>query len=241
MTTAARPIGATESSEARERLVRVYVWEWPVRFAHWVIFLSLVVLSVTGYYIYDPFIISRGDGRFLMGTVRFIHEVTAAVFTGAFLLRVYWFFRGNRWARWRQYLPLGAEQRHGFREQLQYYLFLRRKPAFRVGHNPLASATYSFVYLLLLSEILTGLALYQHILGGKICGFFIGWLPALINIHYLREIHLLIMFGLWAFCIHHVYSAILIAIEERSGLVGGIFSGYKFFSEERVKEDAARR
>jgi Ni/Fe-hydrogenase 1 B-type cytochrome subunit len=119
-------------------------------------------------------------------------------------------------------------------------MFLRRTPTFRVGHNPLAGATYSVVYLLMLVEILTGLALYNHVLGNKALGFFINWLPRLISIRYLREIHFLIMFAFLAFLIHHVYSAVLIGIVERSGLVGGIFSGYKFFPESRVKEDAKR-
>jgi Ni/Fe-hydrogenase 1 B-type cytochrome subunit len=57
----------------------------------------------------------------------------------------------------------------------------------------------------------------------------------------LRQIHFLVMFALLAFLIHHVYSAVLIDIEERSGLVGGIFSGYKFFTRQEVENDADRR
>ncbi len=239
MTTAPYSIGAKNLSDAEEHLVRVYVWQWPVRIAHWVIFLSVVVLSFTGYYIYDPFIISRGNGRFLMGTMRFIHEVAAFVFIAAFLLRVYWFFMGNKWAGWRQFLPIRKQQRRGFVGQLEYYLFIRRKPVSRMGHNPLAGATYSIMYALMLIQILTGLALYNHILGSRVLGFFVGWLAALTSVRHLREIHFLIMFAFGAFVIHHVYSAVLISIEEHSGLVGGIFSGYKFFSESKVKEDAA--
>ncbi|HVA93292.1 MAG TPA: Ni/Fe-hydrogenase, b-type cytochrome subunit [Candidatus Dormibacteraeota bacterium] len=239
MTTAPHSIGVKTPSGAKENLVRVYVWQWPVRIAHWLIFLSIIVLSFTGYYLYDPFIISRGDGRFLMGTMRFIHEVAAFVFITAFLLRVYWFFMGNKWARWRQFLPIGKQQRRGFVGQMEYYLFIRRRPVSRMGHNPLAAATYLFMYALMLIQILTGLALYNHILGSRVLGFFIGWLPALMSVRYLREIHFLIMFAFGAFVIHHVYSAILIGIEEGTGLVGGIFSGYKFFTESRVKEDAS--
>jgi Ni/Fe-hydrogenase 1 B-type cytochrome subunit len=241
MTTAAHSIGrAPGPPEAEEKLVRVYVWEWPVRISHWVIFLAIVVLSFTGYYMYDPFIISRGSGTFLMGTMRFIHEVTAFVFVAAFLLRVYWFFKGNKWARWKQFIPVRKERRKGIREWLKYYLFLRRGTIPQVGHNPLAGSTYSIVYLLMLIEILTGLALYNHIVGSRVLGFFIGWVPSLVSIRYLREIHFLIMFALWAFFIHHVYSAVLIGIEERSGLVGGIFSGYKFFAESAVKENSIK-
>ena len=239
MTTATHSVGrASSPPEAQEKLVRVYVWEWPVRISHWVIFLSLIVLSFTGYYIYDPFIISRGGGAFLMGKMRFTHEVAAFVFIAAFLLRVYWFFQGNRWASWRQFLPFQKHRRKRVREWLKYYLFVRTETIREVGHNPLAGATYSFVYLLMFIEILTGLTLYNHIIGSKVLGFFVGWLPSLINIRYLREIHFLILFALWAFAIHHVYSAVLVGIEERSGLMSGIFSGDKFFPESTLREDA---
>lgn len=219
----------------------VYVWEWPVRIAHWLIFLSIIVLSFTGYYMYDPFIISRGSGAFLMGTMRFIHEVTAFVFIAAFLLRLYWFFRGNKWARWKQFVLVGKERRKDLKEWLSYYLFLRRGTIPQVGHNPLAGLAYAVIYLLVLVEILTGLALYNHILGSKVLGFFIGWLPALVSIRYLREIHFLILFAFWAFLIHHVYSAVLVGIEERtSGIVGSIFSGYKYVTEAILRDDALR-
>jgi Ni/Fe-hydrogenase 1 B-type cytochrome subunit len=225
----------------QENTVRVYVWEWPVRISHWVIFLSIAVLSFTGYYMYDPFIIARGNQAFLMGRMRFIHEVAAFCFIGAVLLRFYWFIKGNRWANWRNFLPLETWWRKGSRRHLQYYLFLNRHPESAVGHNPLAAATYVVIYALMLVEIATGLALYNHILGSKVLGFFVAWIPGVINIRYIREIHFLIMFAFFAFVIHHVYSAILIGIEERSGLVGAIFSGYKFFPAAFVASDPARR
>jgi Ni/Fe-hydrogenase 1 B-type cytochrome subunit len=240
MATASRISGVSEKSDPENGMVPLYVWEWPVRITHWVIFLAIVVLTVTGYYLYDPFIISRGNRAFLMATMRFIHEIAGFVFIAGLLVRAYWFFVGNKWARWREFVPVGRRRWHDFMGQLGYYLFLRRKPPFTIGHNPLAGATYTVVYFLMLVEALTGLALYNHVLGSKTLGFFINWLPWLISIRYLRAIHFFIMLALWAFFIHHVYSAILIGIEERSGLVGSIFSGYKFFPERRLTEDTRR-
>lgn len=241
-----------------ENLVRIYVWQWPVRIAHWVIFLSILVLSLTGYYMYDPFIISRGysgygmystsaisptSGLFLMATMRFIHEVTAFVFIGAVLLRFYWFFKGNRWAHWRSFVPIERWWRHGIRRQVKYYLFLRRTPESEVGHNPLAAATYVVIYALMVVEIFTGMALLDYVngLGHGALAFWFGWVGSIMSIQYVRETHFLIMFAFLAFIIHHVYSAVLIGIEERSGLVGGIFTGYKFFPAAFVAADPARR
>jgi Ni/Fe-hydrogenase 1 B-type cytochrome subunit len=208
-----------------------------------VIFLSIFVLGFTAYYLYNPFIICRGTSVFLMGTMRFVHEVTAYVFIGAVLLRFYWFFKGNRWAHWRSFLPLERWWRQGIWNQLKYYLFLRKDPESEVGHNPLAAATYVLVYALMVVQILTGLALWDYAkgLGHGVLNFFVGWLSSLFGILYVREIHFLIMFASLAFLIHHVYSAVLIGIEERSGLVGGIFSGYKFFPAAFAASDPTRR
>jgi Ni/Fe-hydrogenase 1 B-type cytochrome subunit len=224
-----------------EQIVRVYVWQIPVRLSHWVIVLSIAVLSFTGYYLYDPFILSRGSSAFLMAKMRFIHEVAAFVFIAAVLLRFYWFFKGNGWAHWRSFMPLERWWRRGLRRQIKYYVFLCRDPESEVGHNPLAAATYLLVYGLMAVEILTGLVLYNRIIGSKALGFLVGWISSLVSIHYLREIHFFMMFAFMAFVIHHVYSAVLIGIEERSGLMGGIFSGYKFFPAAFVATDPARR
>ena len=220
--------------------IRLYIWEWPVRITHWAIVLSIVVLTVTGYYLYAPFLTSKASHDFVTGWMRFIHEVAGFVFIGAIIVRLYWFVAGNKWARWPQFLPLGRRRWDDFKAQLAYYMFLRREPPFSVGHNPLAGLTYIVVIFIMLAEVLTGLALFQHVHPNKTLGFLLDWLPGLISWRYVRMIHFGIMFALWAFFIHHVYSAILIGIEERSGLVRSIFTGYKFFSGKKLNEDARR-
>lgn len=227
--------------EADETLVPVYVWELPVRIVHWVIVLAIFVLSITGYYIYYPFLISQDRGGFLMATMRFIHEVAGFALIAAFIVRMYWFFMGNRWAGWREFVPTSSTQRSDLLNQIRYYLFLRKDPAVRLGHNPLAGFTYTIIYLLMFVAILTGLALYNRVLGGRVLGFFVDWQLWFVSYRTLRQIHFLIMFAFLAFVIHHVYSAVLIDIEERSGLVGGIFSGYKFFSRRKISDDAERK
>jgi Ni/Fe-hydrogenase 1 B-type cytochrome subunit len=224
-----------------ETLVSVYVWELPVRIMHWVIVLAIAVLSFTGYYLYYPFIISRSSDAFVMGTMRFIHEIAGFTLLAAFIVRMYWFFMGNRWAGWREYLPTSRPQIDGLFNQLRYYLFLKREPSARVGHNPLAGITYIAIYFLLLIEILTGLVLYNRVVGGRVLGFFVNWITWFASYRTIRQIHFLIMFAFLAFVVHHVYSAVLIDIEERSGLVGSIFSGYKYFTRRKIREDAQRR
>lgn len=224
---------------AKADLVRTYVWEKPVRIAHWLIFFSILFLSFTGLYIYHPFLYSPSDAAFLMAKMRLIHEVAGFVLIVAFILRVYWFFKGNFWSRWSAYIPIHREQWQGMGDMLEFYLFARFDPGRRVGHNPLAALTYFIVYLLILVEILTGLALYDQVLHNHVLHEFIGWLPLLIAPAYLRLIHFFLMFVFFAFVIFHVYASVLVSLEEENGLVDSIFSGWKFMPAGALRHEIA--
>jgi Ni/Fe-hydrogenase 1 B-type cytochrome subunit len=219
--------------------VRVFVWELPVRISHWFIVLPVVVLSFTGYYMHNPFIVARsGRSAFLMATVRFLHLSAGFVFIGAFLLRMYWFFVGNEWSNWRAFVPVRRSQWRGMGQMVAYYSFLRKDLVHRVGHNALAGATYLGMFTLMLIEILTGLTLYTQVRGNWAFSFLFRWIPEVIDIQYLRLIHFCIMFAFFAFVIHHVYSAVLVSWEERNGLIESMFTGYKFVPADELEEDA---
>jgi Ni/Fe-hydrogenase b-type cytochrome subunit len=218
------------------QLVRAYVWELPVRVAHWLIFVAFTVLAFTGYYIHRPFL---SPGVYLMATVRFVHLVAAFVFIAAVIVRIYWFFKGNFWARWTAFVPIHKYQWDGLGDVLKYYLFLRFTPAPRVGHNALAALSYLVIYLLMLVEILTGLGLYSYVLSDSLVAELFGWLPRAIPVSYLREIHFFVMFLFFAFVIFHVYASVLISLEERSGLLDSIFTGWKFVPLWELKHEVA--
>lgn len=217
--------------------VRVYVWERPVRLAHWLLALSIVVLSFTGYYLYNPFIVSRGRGAYLMGAMRFLHEVTAIVFIFAVLLRLYWYFYSNRWSRIDQFLPLSRERWRDIRETGKFYSFLRWYPTRHIGHNALAGAAYAAIYGLALVEIFTGLVLFNAHVHNPFLAAAVGWAGRWFDIQWVTLTHFLLMFAFWLFLIHHLYSGLLSASEERNGLMGSIFTGYKFVPAEQVREE----
>jgi len=62
-----------------------------------------VILSVTGLYIADPFLIPLGGDLF--STIRFVHIVTALAFLLSGIWRTYWLLAGNRFARWSAFIP----------------------------------------------------------------------------------------------------------------------------------------
>ena len=220
--------------------VRVFVWELPVRVSHWFIFLPVVVLSITGYYMHNPFVVASSHTTFLMATVRFLHVSAGFIFIGAFLLRIYWFFVGNDWSNWRAFVPLRRSQWRGMGQMVSYYTFLRKDLTHRVGHNALAAVTYLAMFALMLIEIITGLTLYTQVRGSWALGFLFGWPARLIDIQYLRLTHFCIMFAFLAFVIHHVYSAVLVSWEERNGLIESMFTGYKFVPKDELEHDADR-
>jgi len=219
--------------------VRVYVWEWPVRFAHWIIFTTIVSLSITGYYMHSPFIIPHGRTAFVMGTTRFIHLVSGFAFIGAVIIRVVWMFVGNRWSSWDQWIPTTRKRLRDFTETAKYYGFMTWSPTPHIGHNAMAGAAYAAVFVMAFVEILTGIVLFSKILGNRMLSLMVGWIPQIVDIQWLREIHFLIMFGFWMFFIHHLYTAILVSIEEENGVMESIFSGYKFVPEHELQEAIA--
>jgi Ni/Fe-hydrogenase 1 B-type cytochrome subunit len=229
--------GAATVAQAEPRQ-DVYVWELPVRITHWVNVITIGILVVTGFYIASPFITTSGPAtdQYLMGTVRFIHFVAAFVFTISVLFRVYWAFVGNTYANWRQIVPTKRARRRGIRRMLGFYLFLRREAPAVVGHNPLAGSAYLVVFILFILQIITGFALYalplEH---GAFWATAFGWVIVVFGEQPVRLVHDIIMWLILAFVIHHVYTAILIDIQERSGLVSSIITGFKSLTRHQLE------
>jgi len=110
------------------RVVALYVWQYPLRLFHWGLVICIGVLSFTGYYIHNPFIVGQVNYPFLMGWFRFVHEAFGMILIALFLMRIYLFFQGNRWERWRAYLPLHREQWKEMWDVMQFYAFVRPTP-----------------------------------------------------------------------------------------------------------------
>ena len=203
---------------------QVYVWEFPVRLTHWVNFAAIGVLSVTGFYIGHPFLAGGGS---LMSWMSAVHRLAGYALVASLLLRVYWAFAGNQWASWRALFPwLTPDGRAAMRQTFLYYTFVRREPPREAGHNPLAGMAYSAVVALLAAEVASGFALYSMGRGGGWTIAF-GWVFWIASPQIVRLAHHLIMWLLLGFAVHHVYSCVLLEVEERNGLVTSIFSGYK--------------
>lgn len=208
----------------------IYVWEVPVRVTHWLIVISIVVLAFTGLYIHSPFLVPSKpiEASSQMASVRFWHEMFALVFSLSIAVRFYWGFVGNSFSSWRQIVPHRRDQFYWLREMGKYYSFRRRHPVPYTGHNHLAGLAYTVVSVGLFAQVLTGMLLMGWIMQSGPIHTLFGWgwmVPG--GIQTVRVLHYILTFLFGAFAIHHVYSAILVDIEERNGVLSSMFSGYK--------------
>jgi Ni/Fe-hydrogenase 1 B-type cytochrome subunit len=226
-------VTTAHAEPAAEERVRLYVWQAPVRITHWVIVGCIVVLSITGAYIADPFLIPPGGS--IMTTVRLVHVVTALVFLAAGLVRTLWLLVGNRFARWSAFIPTSKNQALELFRQAGYYAFLRRDIPKVLGHNQLAATAYVLLFGLLLVETVTGFAL-DGIGGAQPAWMLFAWLSDLLGPQLIRVIHHLSMWAILAIAVFHVYSCVLVDHIEKNGLMSSIFSGYKFPTRQEVLE-----
>lgn len=219
------------TDEVSSDLTRVYVWQLPVRVTHWLIALSIIVLSVTGLYIGRPFMTVPGPaGRwFVMGTIKVIHFYAAIVFICAVVARIIWMFTGNKYARWDKFLAVHRPRQMGFVPTLLFYLFLRERPPAYVGHNPVAGSAYLLVFALYLLAIGTGLVM--HAPGAEVGSplrWFASLAPLFGGFQTARWIHHVVMWLLLGFMVHHIYSAVLVSALEKNGTIDSIVAGYKW-------------
>jgi Ni/Fe-hydrogenase 1 B-type cytochrome subunit len=238
-------VSATPNPPAAKRgaLVRVYVWEWPVRMTHWCTAYAILVLAATGFYMGHPFIVSSGPAtsHFIMGFAKVIHFDAAVVFALAVVSRVAWMFLGNEYSHWNKFIPVTRRRLGGLWASLRYYLFQLRQPPGFVGHNPLAGATYTLVFLVYFMMITSGLALYTVSAPvGSPFRIFRFLLPFWGGAQTARFFHHLGMWMLLAFAVHHVYSSVLMSQVEARGTVESMASGYKFVPREDLSYSGYR-
>jgi len=219
---------------------REYVWQLPVRITHWVNAACLIVLFLTGLYIWHPLLAPNGEAysNFVMGRVRQIHFTAAMIFTVSFLVRIYWFWMGNPYSRsgfpyvWR------PEWWKDLFRQATDYLRLERGHV-HLGHNSLGGVAYTtFVILLGWCQIFTGMAMYSESNPGGFLNRLFGWVLWLLGGSFqTRMWHHLFAWGFVVFAILHVYIILYDSAQYGNGLIASIVSGYKFYEKGDLKED----
>jgi len=215
----------------------VYVYEAPLRLWHWVTVVAMIALFITGYLIGKPLPSVGGEAsdHYVMGYVRMIHFIAAYVFAIAFVLRIYWHFAGNAWAR-ELFTPslFSGKFWGGLIHQIKWYLFLTNEPRSYVAHNPLASLAMFLMFALVgLFMIFTGFALYSEGLGiDSWAGKMFGWVIPLLGQS--QDVHTFHRLGMWImlmFAMVHIYMAFREDILSKQSIVSTMVNGYRYFKD----------
>ena len=219
---------------------RRYVWQLPVRIAHWINAASLVTLFLSGLYISNPVLAPNGEpyNHFVMGRIREIHFVAGYALLFGFLLRVYWFWAGNNYSRSGFPFVWKREWWVDLRAQGWQYLKLERGHV-HLGHNALAGLAYTtFVIGLGWMQIGTGLALYSESNPGGFWDRLVGWsIPLLGGSWRVHMWHHTCAWGFVIFAILHIYIVMFDSHQFNNGLISSIISGYKYYEEGDLDHD----
>lgn len=214
---------------------RQYVWQFPVRLVHWINFLCIITLSVTGYYIGNPFIHAVSSKQYIMGWVRFIHFTAAYLFLMSIIIRLYWSLVGNKYACIVNWFPFSGNRLKEMGSDIKCYLLIGDRDSCNPGHTALGGVLYMLLMLVFLFMISSGFAMYSVNHSGAIWTVLGGWLLSIMSLQTLRLFHHFLMYVILAFALLHVYIAWFSDSREKVGLMGSIFTGYKFLSEKDLE------
>ncbi len=219
-------------------LKSIYVYEAPVRLWHWVQALAIVVLTATGFLIAypPPSVGGEASNSFLFGYIRFAHFAAGYVLAVVTVLRIYWAFVGNDYAK--QLFLVPVWNRQYWREmwhEVRWYGFVADKPLKYGGHNPLAQFMMAFVFMVAtFFMIATGFAMYGEGTGEGSWAHtaFTSWLLALFsNSQNLHTWHHVGMWVIITFVMVHLYAAIREDITSRQSIMSTMVSGYRTFKD----------
>lgn len=226
---------------APHKLRRVFVWELPVRFYHWLNALSILILIGTGYLIGNPPALmsnTEASFRYVFGTIRFLHFVAAYIFFFNFLFRLYWGFVGNKYAHWKNFIPTSKKFLQEMWQVIRIDILLQKnKEHMSVGHNALAGFIYFLTFIAFMIQCITGFGLYASMSDWWLPGMFV-WVSNLVGGDFaLRNIHHAAMWFFIIFTIVHVYLVFYHDYVEGRGEISSMGGGWKFIEEETFKKD----
>lgn len=234
------------------------VWDKPVRIFHWLNVLCVLGLIAIGVVILNSKALGiESDGKVLLKTW---HVYIGYLFVVNLLFRIIWGFKASKYARWQNILPRGEQYWQRFAD---YLVGIKAKrPAYFLGHNPLARLMVSALFLLLSIQAISGLVLagtdvYMPPFGGIIKE----WVAvdettveqikpyskqgvdevAYQEMRSFRKpfitTHYYVFYILLTAIILHLIGVVWTELRERNGIISAMFTGKKVFKDKPVDLD----
>jgi len=222
-----------------EERVLIKVWDWQTRVLHWcnvTLIFTLIGLAMS-HEILKEFKVAKHFRNDLMSY--HVYVGYALIFT--VLLRVLWGFAGNDYARWRDIWPFTAHKMKYIVNKLKWHArgFKKGPAKFEyMGHDPLGSLFYLALFIIVITQILTGLSLAgldKHLAPWQ--GFFSGFshdAGKLIE-DGAREIHEFGFDFIIFFIIAHVGAVVIHELYEKTGILSSMINGVKFIPEDKFR------
>ena len=231
------------------------VWDRTTRWFHWINVLAVIGLIGVGLVIFNAKTLGISiEAKIFLKT---IHVYIGYVFCLNLAWRIIWAFIGNQYARLKAILPGGKgfltalrEYKAGFRSgNIQYYQ----------GHNPAAKLMITLLFVLLITQAITGLVLtgtdiYFPPFGQTIKAWVVEDASKIdvlkpyskenVNEEKFAEmrafrkpfiiVHVYAFYILLIFIGLHILAIVITEIRERSGLISAMFTGQKVFPNKPV-------
>ena len=192
----------------------------------------------TGYLIGNPQVLFHSNEayqQYWFGWIRFIHFATAYLVFFNFLIRVYWGFVGNQFARWSNFFPVNKEQFLDLWETVRIdILQLKLKGRISIGHNYLASLTYIVLFLIFLFQVVSGFGLYSSMSGAFLPKIFTWIVPLMGGDANVRQWHHILSWAFSVFVVIHVYLTFYHDYVEGRGDMSSMFGGWKFEKDDEL-------
>jgi Ni/Fe-hydrogenase 1 B-type cytochrome subunit len=221
-----------------EKIVSEKEWSAAIMINHWAMALVILVLIVTGFYIADPFTVYKGEtvNKFLMGNIRFVHDLSGIVLIFLFIWRIYLAFFSRFHADWKDFFAWTDIS--CTIDQIKFYLLIKKEgPKCETIYGPLQSLAYLGLMFMVLVICVTGLILMG---AGYHAGFTAVAYKILRPVENLlgglamvRVIHHIFTWLFILFIVVHLYMAFWYDAILKKGTVSSMISGNIF---KKVKE-----
>jgi Ni/Fe-hydrogenase 1 B-type cytochrome subunit len=204
------------------------------RWQHWIRAVSIVALTITGFYLAMPFVapaVNAEPTNFMNALFRSWHMMFGFALVGVILFKFYLFVFTKRYREEMNSIKDFINIKT-WAQTLGYYMFLTKHPELKGTYNPLQFMAYIVFYLFMIVLIITGLVLYVHSfhggLGGVLYDTMRNFEVMMGGLAWTRELHHIAMWGVILFVTVHIYMAIYNSIFRKEGSIDAIFSGLKW-------------
>jgi Ni/Fe-hydrogenase 1 B-type cytochrome subunit len=204
------------------------------RWQHWIRAVSIVVLTITGFYIAVPFLtpmVNADPTNFMQALMRFWHIVFGFVLISVIILKSYLFIFGRKHNIERAAIKDILNPKVWL-EQVGYYMLITKHPKLKGVYNPIQFMAYFAFYMMIFGLIITGLILYVHVYHNGLGAYLYDVMKSIEvmmgGLANVRIIHHILTWGVMLFVLGHVYMAIYNAVFGKEGGMDAIFSGMKW-------------